>query len=99
MNTNTIVITPTLFLTATISPTSTFIVLGTGNINLGLVTARESPNGSPVGTLEFNQFVTILERQDVGGATWYKCTWNGTSEVGWILAEYISSDIRPTPTP
>ena len=99
MNTNTIVVTPTLFLTATVAPTSTLIVLGTGNINLALVTARESPNGTPVETLESNQFVTILEQQNVGGSIWYKCTWDGTPGIGWILAEYISSDIPPISTP
>jgi len=99
--TNTITATATISPTETISPTSTLAVLGIGYIKLTAITVRESPNGAPIETLSLYQVVTILEQIDIGGSTWYRCTWdsNNNSDQGWILAEYIHLGIPPTLTP
>jgi len=99
--TNTVTATPSIFPTETLSPTSTLTVLGTGYIKLVLVTVRDNPNGKSIETLGMYQIVTILEQKDIGGSTWYKCTWdaNNNTDRGWILAEYIYLGIPPTLTP
>jgi tetratricopeptide (TPR) repeat protein len=93
--------TPTAISTDTIAPTPTLWILGSGYINLVRITARNNPNGSPVDSLEQYQIVLILEQKTDGGSTWYRCSWNKNGEVndGWILGEYITLGLPPTPTP
>jgi tetratricopeptide (TPR) repeat protein len=84
--------TPTITPTDTPSPTNTQLNLGTGYINKASASAWGVPNSGLIDQLGFKQTLTLLERREVGGSTWYRCTWekDGVTREGWILGEYIT---------
>ena len=92
--------TPTSKPTETLTPTSTIAILGIGYINKGSVSAWDAPNGMLlIERLGLNEPLTILEKREATGFTWYRCQWdsNGMKRDGWILADYIT--LGPPPTP
>jgi hypothetical protein len=99
------VITSTPTLTETAIPASQSF-LDIGYVNIPLMHPQDQPNGKWVGELKRFQSVTILRQRRVVGDQWYFCEWsiNGTTQQGWILAQYITigslnSTPDATPTP
>ncbi|MBL8015558.1 MAG: hypothetical protein JNK26_05230 [Candidatus Doudnabacteria bacterium] len=93
---------PTITPTETLTPAPTTIpVLGYGKIR-EYTFPLQKPNGDLVGVqLGPNQYLTILEREEISELIWYKCRWelkNNTGE-GWLLEKYIQFAPPPTPTP
>ena len=101
---------------ATIAPTNTLMVTATETMTpaptpipvLGYGKIREytfpleKPNGDLLGVqLKPDQYLTILEREDVSGLIWYKCRWdfNNVTNEGWLLDEFIQFAPAPTATP
>lgn len=93
--TSTATVTPT----DTATPTSTEVTLGIGYINKAFVSAWKEPNKNKITTLGLNQSLIVLEKLKVSGSTWYRCRWalDATTFEGWILGEYITFGIPPTP--
>ncbi len=91
--------TPTVTPTETLTLTPTLASLGTGYVTKALASTWDNPNGKLIERLGLYQVVTVLERKEVAGSVWYKCSWdrNGTIVEGWILGEYINFGIPPTP--
>jgi tetratricopeptide (TPR) repeat protein len=89
--------TPTITPTQTPSPTNTQLNLGTGYINKASASAWSEPNSGLIDQLGFKQTLTLLERREVGGSTWYRCTWekDGVTREGWILSDYITFGLPP----
>jgi hypothetical protein len=100
LNTATTVNTSTVTPTKTLTLTPTLVILGIGYINRETVSVWREPNSGLIGTLSLNQSLMVLEKRDVGGSTWYRCTWeiDGVIGEGWILAEYIQLGPSPTST-
>lgn len=84
--------TPTITPTETPSPTNTQLILGTGYINIGTVSAWAEPNSTLIDRLRLNQILTLLEKREIGGSTWYRCSWekDSVAQEGWILGDYIT---------
>ena len=84
--------TPTITPTETPSPTNTQLILGFGYINKATASAWQQPNSTLIERLGLYKVLTLLERIEVGGSVWYRCTWekDGTTIEGWILADNIS---------
>lgn len=98
--TSTSIETPTITPTETPTLTPTQATLGTGYIIKAFVSSWEVPNEKFIEGLGLYQPVTVLEKQEVAGSTWYRCSWinkEGQPREGWILGEYITFGIPPTP--
>lgn len=94
--------TPTVTLTETSTLTPTQASLGTGYIIKAFVSSWEVPNERFIESLGLYQPVTVLEKEEVAGSTWYRCSWtnkDGLAREGWILGQYITFGIPPTPRP
>lgn len=97
----TISATPTITLTASLTATMTQATLGTGYINKATASAWREPNSGLLQSFGLNQALVLLERREVFGSFWYRCSWetaSGDVHEGWILATNITFN-PPTPTP
>lgn len=96
---------PTVAMTETsivVILTPTQAVLGTGYIIKAFVSSWEVPNERLIESLGLYQPVIVLEKMEVAGSTWYRCSWTnkeGQPREGWILGEYITFGLPPTPRP
>ena len=85
-----IVSSPTTVVVPSMTPTQA--TLGNGYIIKAYISSWETPNGKFVESLGLFQPVILLEKQEVAGAIWYRCSWINNEQVkeGWILGEYIA---------
>ena len=92
--------TPTLTPPATLTPTMTQATLGIGYISKASASVWREPNTGLIGTLSLHQPLTLLEKRDVFGSPWYRCSWESSGEVfeGWILEDNITFN-PPKPDP
>jgi hypothetical protein len=91
--------TPTIAPSETSSPTPTQQNLGSGYINKATASSWGEPNSSLIERLKLYDPLVLLERTEVGGSVWYRCSWekDGTTKEGWILADNITFGPPPTP--
>lgn len=75
--------------------TTVWALPSSGEAVSGNIVVRDNVGGSPVGSLNEGQKVTIRgQKEGTDGYNWYEVTfdWNGTETEGWVRSDLINTD-------